>query len=129
MTVSEWHPIGADSAVGAHCSCLAPRVWSRRIACEQGEDMHYHCLYCGRTWYHEGLDCPASAYPSLQMVEDAGQVQLGRWIRRLPSPGEYAAGQPDFMEALRREAKVMDRIIARFQAMGGWTPAISKAVG
>ncbi|UTC28166.1 hypothetical protein GURKE_01350 [Brevundimonas phage vB_BpoS-Gurke] len=68
-------------------------------------------------------------FPDISAVESADKFQLARWMRFLPSPGEDAAGTRDFDEAFAREAKVMERIIARFAQEGGWTPEISKAVG
>lgn len=68
-------------------------------------------------------------YPELAAVESANKIQLARWMRFLPSPGEAAAGTGAFHTAFEREAAVMERIIKRFAEAGGWTPEISKTVG
>lgn len=56
-------------------------------------------------------------YPSLEAAARAGHLQLARWYRQLPSPADDT------------EKVVLDVIVARFQFMGGWSPALSKAVG
>lgn len=70
-------------------------------------------------------------YPTLEAVETASTFQLARWARHLPSPGMSAAGRDEhaFEAVLVEEAAVMDKIMARFRAAGGWTPDLSKAVG
>ena len=54
---------------------------------------------------------------SLEQVEDASREQLARWYRFLPS-GNTAERQ-----------SVLDRIAARFEALGGMTAALSKKIG
>jgi hypothetical protein len=68
-------------------------------------------------------------YPTLEQVETADHMQLCRWIRFLPSPGRARIGQSDFEETLEVEGDIMDRIIAINQALGGFTPEISKQIG
>lgn len=68
-------------------------------------------------------------YPTLDEVEKADRVQLARWFRFLKSPGESAIDKPDFESVMHGEKAVQDRIIERFQEMGGMTPAISKQIG
>lgn len=73
----------------------------------------------------------SSKYPSMQQVEHATLLQLGGWWRFLPSPGEWAIGgnHAVFEKAMNEEAKVMERIGERIKELGGWTPAVSKALG
>lgn len=68
-------------------------------------------------------------YPSAEQIEAADKNQLGGWIRRLPSPGLWAVERDDFETVLAAENKAMERILARFRQMGGWSPDVSKAVG
>lgn len=72
-------------------------------------------------------------YPTLEQVELAHKPQLGKWLRFLDSPGMSAINEclaSDAIEARRvAEAEVMERIRARFAELGGWTPALSKAIG
>ena len=56
-------------------------------------------------------------FPTLQEVEKADKEQLARWYRFLPS-GENAADQ-----------KIMKRIAARFEKLGGMTAELSKKIG
>jgi hypothetical protein len=72
------------------------------------------------------------SYPSMESVESADQLQLCRWYRFLPSPGADAIGGGDrevFNKLLSEEKPVMDRICERVKDGGGFTPAISKAIG
>lgn len=69
------------------------------------------------------------SYPSLEDVEIADRVQLGRWWRFLPSPGLEHVGKDDFSKHHIAEVAIMDRIVDRFNEMGGWTAEISKTVG
>lgn len=55
-------------------------------------------------------------YPTLMEVELASRIQLARWVRHLASPVNPS------------ETLILDTILNRFEDMGGWTPAISKAV-
>jgi hypothetical protein len=70
-------------------------------------------------------------YPTLTEVETADKVQLGTWLRFLPTPGWKHAGQGEiiFKARLREESETMDRIAARFLHLGGWNPELSKQVG
>lgn len=70
-----------------------------------------------------------ASYPSSEMVQNADRVQLGRWLRFLPSPGIDHIGQPNFTSKFDEEILTLDSIQDRFVEMGGWTPAVSKAVG
>jgi len=56
-------------------------------------------------------------YPPLEEVEKASKYQLGCWYRFLPSPQNDAGVQ------------VMNRIVERFNELGGWTPELSKQIG
>jgi len=68
-------------------------------------------------------------YPDLAQVEAADHMTLARWMRHLPSPGMNVAGTDEYIDVMEREAAISERIAARFDAMGGWNPALSKAVG
>jgi hypothetical protein len=68
-------------------------------------------------------------YPTIDAVNQATHIQLARWSRFLPSPGQKAIGTPEFNTVLNQEAAIMNRIVARFQEMGGMTPQISKQIG
>lgn len=72
-------------------------------------------------------------YPTMEEVEAADRYTLCRWYRFLPSPGWIAIGpsiaqSPNFEEAVIREGKIMDRIVARHKELGGFSPEISKAL-
>lgn len=71
------------------------------------------------------------SYPTPEEVEQANHLQLCRWYRFLPSPGMNAIGtdEPEFTNVITRQRKIMDRIVERFKEGGGFTPAISKAIG
>lgn len=78
-------------------------------------------------------------YPTLDEVNEAGQTQLCRWMRFLPSPGMNAirAGSGTLTAEWRRQAEeigekerdILMRIGERHGEGGGFTPAISKAIG
>lgn len=68
-------------------------------------------------------------YPTMEAVEAADHLSLCRWQRFLPSPAQNRIGHDDFDEVLKREAKIMDRIVERVKELGGFTPAISKSLG
>ena len=68
-------------------------------------------------------------YPSLREVEKANQVQLGRWMRFLASPGFDCVGKPNFEDILAGEKLILSTIIERFERGGDWTPELSKQVG
>lgn len=65
-------------------------------------------------------------YPNKFQIECASQLQLARWLRRLPSPGTEAIGRSDFQQVLNDQAELLGLIQKRFR---GWTPAMSKTVG
>lgn len=69
------------------------------------------------------------SYPTLEQVEQAALIELCLWQRFLPSPGGNAIGLPEFEPTLQQEAAVMKRIVERVKELGGFTPAISKALG
>ena len=56
-------------------------------------------------------------YPTLLAVELAGRYEICQWYRFLPSP----VGD--------EQEKVMQLICKKFKELGGFTPAISKAIG
>jgi hypothetical protein len=55
--------------------------------------------------------------PTLDQVESATREQLARWYRFLPSGGTPA------------QQKALDRIVERFEELGGMTPQLSKKIG
>ena len=58
-----------------------------------------------------------SVYPDAETVESADRYTLAKWFRFLVSPRND------------NEVALMNRICDRFQAMGGWTPELSKQIG
>lgn len=70
-----------------------------------------------------------SRYPTAAQVEAASKMDLGRWLRHLPSPASHALDRDDFHEVLDAEIAILERIQARFRAEGDWTPELSKAIG
>jgi len=56
-------------------------------------------------------------YPVQEQVEKADREQLARWHRFLPCP------------ETTEEADIMEEIEERFEAMGGFTPELSKKIG
>ena len=69
------------------------------------------------------------SYPLMEEVEAASHEQLGRWCRFLPSPGMSGINLDDFELVMAGETKILNRIIARFDLLGGWNPKLSKRVG
>ena len=71
------------------------------------------------------------SYPNEEQIERADHAQLAYWVRFLPSPGSRATGMDpaSFQLILLEEKEILDRIIARFNEMGGMTPEISKEIG
>ena len=67
--------------------------------------------------------------PTMDEVNAADHMQICRWYRFLPSPGSLAIDMPDFREVMEKESKIMDRICERLEEFGGFTHAISKAIG
>ncbi len=68
-------------------------------------------------------------YPTAEYVEKADKIQLARYARFLPSPGQNFIGTPQFETKLKEEVKIQTRILERFAEMGGWNPMISKLIG
>ena len=70
-------------------------------------------------------------YPTIEQVEAADRTQLARWYRFLPSPATRAIGKPmkEFDKVLAEEKEILDRIIVRFDEVGGMNPQISKQIG
>jgi len=68
-------------------------------------------------------------YPTSEHIEQADHYTLGVWVRRLPSPGSLWIGKPEFEEFLEKEVIKLNRILERFEEMGGWNPGLSKAIG
>jgi hypothetical protein len=71
-------------------------------------------------------------YPTLAEVESSDKEQLARWYRFLPSPGyNLLTNMPDEESdiALAAQSAIVDRIFERFNAMGGFTPELSKKIG
>ena len=73
-----------------------------------------------------------SSYPTADEVDAASHEQLARWMRFLPSPGEFAVSRDDrdeFERAMVWESAILNRIVERFNAAGRWNPVLSKKVG
>jgi hypothetical protein len=68
-------------------------------------------------------------YPTMEQVESADRDQLCRWSRFLQSPGMCAIGRPEFEQVLESQVAIMNRILARRDEAGGFTPEISKQIG
>lgn len=68
-------------------------------------------------------------YPTLEQVDQASKYQLGYWIRFLPSPGMEYIGYQNFQEKLDEEVIVMNKILEKFNALGGWSLELSKQIG
>lgn len=68
-------------------------------------------------------------YPTMTQVEEADYIQLAKWYRFLPSPGHASCSRETFVVDLEEEKKILDRIIDRFNEMGGMTPELSKLIG
>jgi hypothetical protein len=69
-------------------------------------------------------------YPSDEEVQNAEHMQLGEWMRFLPSPGIHHIGDgDDFQGMMQQESAILKKIAVRFEEAGGWTPTISKSVG
>ena len=70
-------------------------------------------------------------YPNtLQEVEAADHVQICTWWRFLPSPSghPHSPGDPDYLTTEYTQRILMGRIVDRFNALGGFTPEISKKI-
>lgn len=65
------------------------------------------------------------AYPTMNEVETASHVQLGRWWRFLRSPRMSDL----FYKESEKEREILNRICDRFQELGGFTEEVSKEVG
>ena len=68
-------------------------------------------------------------YPTMEEVEAADRVQLGKWFRFLPSAGGQHVSNKNFAEEFRKEKAIMERIITRFDEEGGWDTWLSKLIG
>jgi len=70
-------------------------------------------------------------YPTIEEVKKANRANLARWYRFLLSPGQSAINEEreTFQKVMDKEAIVMSLITDRFNAMGGFTPEISKQIG
>jgi len=68
-------------------------------------------------------------YPTLEEIQAANRYQLCSWYRRLPNPGSSAIGTDKFQEVLLRDRVLLDLICERLKEAGGFTRAISKAIG
>ena len=68
-------------------------------------------------------------FPTLNDVNAADRLQICRWYRFLPSPGTSAIGTDEFETVLKAQGTIMDRIGERLNALGGFTPEISKTLG
>ncbi|MBW2645188.1 MAG: hypothetical protein JRE23_03230 [Deltaproteobacteria bacterium] len=71
-------------------------------------------------------------YPStMGEIESADRLQLGRWVRFLPSPGLGAIGknQKEFKIIADEEKDKLTHIMERFEFLGGWDSPLSKYIG
>ena len=70
-------------------------------------------------------------YPTMEEVEKADRLQLDRWYRFLRSPGACAIGQGSelFERTMNEQKEILDRIMVRFNELGGMNPEISKCIG
>jgi hypothetical protein len=68
-------------------------------------------------------------YPNMEEVEAAGRVQLGRWCRFLPSPGMDWVNDEDYKKKLATELNILQRVLDRFDDLGGWDTQLSKQIG
>ena len=68
-------------------------------------------------------------YPTIHEVERAGMVQLANWYRFLPSPGENAPRNVEWPLVMAEEVRIMNLIVTRFNANGGFTKELSKEIG
>lgn len=75
-----------------------------------------------------GVSCNME-YPTMDEVEKGNRYQLGVWFRFLPSPGSAWAGGDNFKEMFKRETTIMQRLIGRFQDLGGMDMILSKQIG
>ena len=67
-------------------------------------------------------------YPTLEEINKADRIQIARWYRFLPMPGANHLGSDDFLEKCHEETYLMFKINDRFEALGGMTPELSKAI-
>lgn len=70
-----------------------------------------------------------SSYPNMNEVEKANLWQLVYWNRYLPGPGTDYMGEDRFEQEMKKEAKIISRIVDRIKELGWITPNISKSVG
>jgi hypothetical protein len=68
-------------------------------------------------------------YPTMEEVNGADRLQLGRWFRFLPSAGSEWVNYEDFKEKMEAEKAVIDRVIERFTEAGGMDSVLSKQIG
>jgi len=70
-------------------------------------------------------------YPTIDEVNSADRLQLGRWVRFVPSPGLGVVGKnmKEYRIVADAEKIVLDRILARFDELGGWDSLLSKEIG
>jgi hypothetical protein len=70
-------------------------------------------------------------YPKMENVRTANRLKLAMWARFLPSPGSAWIGQCSvvFDVMHQAEATTLKAILARFNELGGWSPAVSKKLG
>jgi hypothetical protein len=71
----------------------------------------------------------ALPFPTMDEVDGANRQQLGRWFRFLPSPGMDWTNDKDYKEKLAKELNILQRILNRFDDLGGWDARLSKQIG
>lgn len=72
-------------------------------------------------------------YPTEDQVNIATKIQLGTWLRFLPSPGITLLHITDlqkFEEESEKQLDIINLIYYKFYTeLGGWTPELSKTIG
>ncbi len=69
------------------------------------------------------------SYPTMEEVEAMSHFQLAHMYRFQGSAGRDAIGKPNFEEILQQQLKIQERMLERFEKMGGWNPQLSKQIG
>jgi len=71
-------------------------------------------------------------YPStMGEIKRATRLQLGRWVRFLPSPGLGAIGKglKEYTLVADKEKAILNHVLDRFREMGGMDSNLSKEIG
>lgn len=69
-------------------------------------------------------------YPTYKEIDDASHVQLAKWHRFLPSPGQNHIGKIDFEKHWQNEVDKMEFIRTRLYCVfGGISSSVPKHIG